>query len=71
VEIAEIEFGEVFREAFNLADKIRLKTLDLLHVAFCSLMGEKEFLTFDRDILRKRKELARLGIEVVGIERAK
>ena len=48
-----------------------MKTLDLLHVAFCSLMGERKFLTFDRDILRKRKELARLGIEVVGIERAK
>ncbi len=66
VEVSEVGFEEVLKEAFRVADKIRLKTLDLLHVASCLLMGEKEFLTFDGDILKKRKELEGLGIEVIG-----
>ncbi len=66
VEVSEVGFGEVLKEAFRVADKIKLKTLDLLHVASCLLMGEKGFLTFDGDILKKRKELEELGIEVIG-----
>ncbi len=67
VKVSEVGFGEVLKETFRVADKIRLKTLDLLHVASCLLIGEKEFLTFDGDILKKRKELEGLGIEVIGI----
>ncbi len=67
VKVSEVGFREILKEAFRVADKIKLKTLDLLHVASCLLMGEKEFLTFDGDILKKRKELEELGIEVIGI----
>ncbi len=67
VKVSEVGFREVLKEAFRVADKIKLKTLDLLHVASCLLMGEEEFLTFDGDILKKRKELEELGIEVIGI----
>jgi len=68
VEVVEVGFGEVLKEAFRVADMVRLKTLDLLHIASCSLMGEKRFLTFDEDILKKREKLRALGIEALGPE---
>ncbi len=65
VELKEVDFNQVLREAFKLANKVKLKTLDLLHISSCLLIGDNEFLTFDNDIARKEAEIRELGIEVV------
>jgi predicted nucleic acid-binding protein len=54
------------KNAFTYAQKLKLRTLDLLHVVVASIAGCKEFATFDYEIIRKSKDIAsNLGIEVV------
>ena len=37
VRVESIDFSEFLREVFNMADKVKLKTLGLLHMASCFL----------------------------------
>ncbi len=66
IELLEVDFGDVLKMALGITEKVRLRTLGLLHIASCSLLGEKEFLTFDNDILKRRDEIKELDIEVIG-----
>ncbi len=64
-EVVEAGLDEVLMQSFRLAPRLRLRTLDLLHVAACKSIGAKRFATFDKEIRAKAKEIAELGIEVV------
>ncbi len=57
--------GEVLRQAFKLAPTLRLRTLDLIHVATCKVIGADLFATFDKDIVAKRDAVREVGVEVV------
>jgi predicted nucleic acid-binding protein len=64
--IADADFNNVLKTAFTYAQKLKLRTLDILHVVVASIAGCKEFATFDNEIIRKSKDIAsNLGIEVV------
>ena len=63
--IAEANFDDVFTCAFKLAPLLKLRTLDLLHIAFCKTIGAKLFITFDRDITSKSDVIRSIGIEVI------
>ena len=67
VDVVEVDWGDVFSLALEEAGDLRLKALDLLHVAAASRAGAQAFLTFDRDILSKREIVERrLGLRVLG-----
>ncbi len=63
--IADVDFNEALTHALKLAPLLKLKTLDLLHVAICKAIGAKAFVTFDRDIVAKTNMMHKIGIEVV------
>ena len=61
----------IFPEAMDLATKLELKTLDLLHMAYASQLAKKKlirfFVTFDSEILdNKEVILKNIGIEVIN-----
>ncbi|BEP17816.1 PIN domain-containing protein [Pyrofollis japonicus] len=63
--IGELDFDEVLLQASRLADALKLRTLDLLHIVSCRLLGAERFATFDKDIVAKRELILReLGIRV-------
>ena len=63
--LLDVNFDEVFNMAFKLAPELRLRTLNLLHIAICKIVGAKKIATFDREIIRRREILERLSIEVL------
>jgi len=65
--IIDINFNEVLIQAFKLAPFLKLRTLDLLHVAMCKVIGAKLFVTFDKDIIAKANVIREIGIEIVTI----
>jgi predicted nucleic acid-binding protein len=60
-----------FLEAIDLATKLKLKTLDLLHIAYASQLAKKKliqfFITFDSKILENKEDILKnTGIEVIN-----
>ncbi len=63
--VVDIDFNEILIHAFKLAPLLKLRTLDLLHVAACKIMNAKYFVTFDRDIISKSSLIEKIGIKIV------
>ena len=63
--IVDVDFNEVLLHAFKLAPFLKLRTLDLLHVAACKVIGAKLFVTFDKDIISKSSLIDRIGIKII------
>jgi len=69
--IGELKLFHKFSEAINLAAKLKLRTLDLLHITYIIQLAEKEhvklFVTFDSDILNKKEIIQKYtGIWIVS-----
>jgi len=69
VELVDVEWSELYARSLSYANKLKLKTLDLLHVVAAYLLGTGTLISFDRD-LNDRRGLIKsvLGIEVVGFQ---
>ncbi|MEM0376628.1 MAG: PIN domain-containing protein [Thermofilum sp.] len=67
VRIEDIDFNIVVSKAVRLARDLKLKTLDLLHLAACAETGSEIFATFDEAILKRAEDIRRLlGVRVIG-----
>jgi hypothetical protein len=60
-----------FSEAINLASELKLKTLDLPHIAYANQLMKKGlikfFVTFDSEILNNKEIILKnIGIEIIG-----
>ena len=65
--IMELDYSILMSRALVYAPQLRLKTLDLLHVLACSIMGADSIATFDRDIISRSSIIRNtLGIDVIG-----
>ena len=47
-----------------MAINIRMRTLDILHLAAGVVLEADDFVTFDREFLEKEKEVANIGLRV-------
>jgi predicted nucleic acid-binding protein len=64
--IVDVDFEEVLKRALSYAVELRLRTLDLLHVAISKTIECRGFATLDEDIVKRARDIGeRLGIEVV------
>ncbi|EHP68876.1 putative nucleic acid-binding protein, contains PIN domain [Metallosphaera yellowstonensis MK1] len=54
VRVVEIDMNKLFRKALEFSTKLQLKTLDVLQISSALLLNAKSFITFDKDILKKR-----------------
>ena len=64
IEFHDLDMNEVLREASKISYAVKMKTLDLLHVASCLLLRADAIISFDREFAEKRKQLLDLGITV-------
>ena len=64
IEFYDIEMNEVLRRASQIAYSVKMKTLDVLHVASCLLLRADAIISFDKEFAERRKQLLGLGIKV-------
>jgi predicted nucleic acid-binding protein len=64
-ELVKLDANQVVREAFKLAPQLRLRTLDLLHIAACRIMGAEGIATLDKGIQARAEVLKSIGIKVL------
>jgi predicted nucleic acid-binding protein len=66
----QLKLFHKFLDAIDLADKLKLRTLDLLHIVYAGQLARKGlikyFITFDSDLLDKKEAiLENAGVEVI------
>ncbi|WP_338598269.1 PIN domain-containing protein [Sulfolobus tengchongensis] len=59
---------EVFYNGIKLAETVKLKTLDLLHVSYAILLGVNELITADKEFIKAENLLNERGIILKIIE---
>lgn len=64
IEVPEVDMDKVVSNASEIAVNIRMKTLDILHLAAGVVLGADEFVTFDREFVEKEKDIVNLGLKV-------
>jgi len=67
-EVVPIEWDELYSKSLDYANRLKLKTLDLLHVIAAHLIGAETLISFDRDINSKGNTIeSLLEVRVVGL----
>ncbi|MBC7327003.1 PIN domain-containing protein [bacterium] len=61
----------IFFEATQISPKVKLKSGDMLHIAYAKILAEKGlvgyFLTMDKEILERKEEIREsISVEVIG-----
>ena len=64
IKVPEVDMDKVVSMASEFAVNIRMRTLDILHIAAGVVLEADNFLTFDREFLEKEKEIANIGLRV-------
>ena len=64
IEVPIIDMNKVISNAIEIAVNIRMKTLDILHLAAGVVLEVDDFITFDREFLEKEKEIENIGLRV-------
>ncbi len=67
--LVEVDFNTVVVESLRHVPTLRLKTLDLLHIAAAKTVGAKSIATLDKDIAMKASVINdAVGVEVITIQ---
>jgi predicted nucleic acid-binding protein len=64
IEVPMIDMNKVISNAIEIAVNIRMKTLDILHLATGVVLNVDDFITFDREFIEKKKEIENIGLRV-------
>ncbi|MHB1709368.1 MAG: type II toxin-antitoxin system VapC family toxin [Thermoplasmataceae archaeon] len=65
IEVPEINMNEVLSNASAIATRIKMKTLDILHLSASLILDASDFVTFDREFLEKENEIAGIGLKII------
>ncbi|BCS93841.1 type II toxin-antitoxin system VapC family toxin [Metallosphaera javensis (ex Sakai et al. 2022)] len=60
--------SEVVHYALRIAEEVKLRTLDLLHVSYAVLLGSRELVTADREFQKAEDFLSRHGVQAKILE---
>ncbi len=66
LKVSEIDFNDVFSNAEEIAFKIKMKTLDTLHLSACMILNANTFVTFDNEFTEKKNAIAEFGLNVLS-----
>lgn len=64
IEVPMIDMNKVISNAIEIAVNIRMKTLEILHLAAGVVLEVDGFITFDREFLEREKEIENIGLRV-------
>lgn len=65
VEIPKLDMNAVLADASEIAFRVRMKTLDVLHLSASILLNANNFVTFDGEFREKEKEISAIGLKVI------
>ena len=65
VEVPEVDTNKIIRKAIEIAVRIRMKTLNLLHISASLIIEADTFITFDREFIEKKKEIEIIGLRIM------
>ncbi|MHB1709730.1 MAG: type II toxin-antitoxin system VapC family toxin [Thermoplasmataceae archaeon] len=65
LEVPEVDMNTVFSSASEIAIRIRMKTLDILHLSASVILNASNFVTFDGEFAEKENEIAAIGLKVI------
>ena len=66
VEVPEVDTNKIIRNAIEIAARIRMKTLDLLHISASLIIEADSLITFDREFIEKKKEIEIIGLRIMS-----
>ena len=64
VEVPETDMDKIFSKAIEIAVNVRMKTFDILHISASLILESDTIVTFDREFVEKKKELANIGLRI-------
>ena len=65
IEVPELDMNTVFSNAAEIATRLKMKTLDILHLSASMILNASNFVTFDGEFREKENEIGRIGLKVV------
>jgi predicted nucleic acid-binding protein len=65
IEVPEVDMNKVLNNASDIATRIRMKTLDILHLSASMILDVNGFVTFDHEFLEKKNEIEGIGLKII------
>ena len=66
LQIVESDLNRVFNRASEMVFKIKMKTLDTLHISACLEINARNLVTLDYEFVEKNRIISELGINIVS-----
>jgi predicted nucleic acid-binding protein len=66
IQIKSIDINKSIVKGNEMVNNLKLKTLDLLHIANAILLNADKFITFDKDFVNKKKAIKNYNLEVIN-----
>ncbi len=66
IQIKSIDINKSIVKGNEMVNNLKLKTLDLLHIANAILLNADKFITFDKDFVNKKKPIKNYNLEVIN-----
>lgn len=66
IDVLESDMNTVFKNASEISYKIKMKTLDILHVSASLVINAYTFVTLDTEFMAKKREMSDIGLEVLS-----
>ncbi len=66
IQIKSIDINKSIVKGNEMVNNLKLKTLDLLHIANAILLNADKFITFDKNFVNKKKPIKNYNLEVIN-----
>jgi predicted nucleic-acid-binding protein len=66
IKVLEIDMNKSIIKGNEMVTQIKLKTLDLLHIANAVILNATKFVTFDKDFISKKDGIESYKIEIIN-----
>ncbi|WP_298275913.1 PIN domain-containing protein [Ferroplasma sp.] len=65
IQIKNIDINMSIMKGNEIVNNVKLKTLDLLHISNAILMNADRFVTFDKDLIKKKNSINDYKVEII------
>ena len=65
LEVPDVDMNTVFSNASEIALRIRMKTMGILHLSAGVILNASNFVTFDGEFKEKEIEIAAIGLKII------
>ena len=66
IQIKAIDINKSILKGNEIVNNLKLKTLNLLHIASAILLNADKFITFDKDFIHKKNIIKNYNVEIIN-----